>query len=142
MMFAGVVLLAYGASRLRSSAMGLVPIVFGAIALFLAGGEMVRFRRPPTDSRWWWFSHMTNMLAAYVATLSAFSVVNLTVLSPAIRWLWPTVIGTTGILLWTRHYRRKFAQQRQWAKLPLTTPLPVSAIGGYSIRTRADLQNQ
>jgi hypothetical protein len=52
---------------------------------------------------------MRNMLAAYVATLSAFSVVNLTFLPTVARWLWPTIVGTTGIVLWSRHYRRKFA---------------------------------
>jgi uncharacterized membrane protein len=108
MILAGLVLLAYGVNRLQSSSLGFVAIVFGAIALFLAGDDMVQFRSPPTDPRWWWFSHMRNMLAAYVATLSAFSVVNLTFLPTVARWLWPTIVGTTGIVLWSRHYRRKF----------------------------------
>jgi hypothetical protein len=87
-------------------------MVFGAIALLLAGGDIVQFRRPPAEPRWWWFAHMRNMLAAYIAVVSAFSVVNLTFLPPVTRWLWPTVVGTTGIILWRRYYRRKFARQR------------------------------
>ena len=120
MLLAGIGFLAYGGQRLQVSSMGFVPIVFGAIALFLAGGEIVQYRRPPTDPRWWWFAHMRNMIAGYLATVSAFSVVNLKFLPPVVSWLWPTVIGTTGIVIWSRYYRRKFAQQSQ-AKLSSTS---------------------
>ncbi len=112
MILCGIGFIGYGVYRLQSSSFGVVPIIFGGIALLLTGGDMVQFRRSPTEDRWWWFTHMRNMLAAYIAVVSAFSVVNLTFLPPVTRWLWPTVVGTTGILLWTRHYRRKFAQQR------------------------------
>ena len=111
MVATGLALVGYGIYRLRGSSFGIVPIIFGAIALLLASRELVGFCRPPTEPRWWWFSHMTNMLAAYITTVSAFSVVNLTMLPPIVRWIWPTIIGTTGILLWTRYYRKKFAQQ-------------------------------
>ena len=70
---------------------------------------------------------MRNMLAGYLATVSAFSVVNLTFLPPVVRWLWPTVIGTTGILLWSRYYRRKFAQQKLQANSRSTPGMSLSA---------------
>ncbi len=112
MIATGVALIGYGIYGLQSSSFGVVPIVFGGIALLLSAREMAGFYRPPAEPRWWFFSHMTNMLAAYITTVSAFSVVNMTFLPPIVRWIWPTVVGTTGILLWTRHYRRKFAAQR------------------------------
>ena len=43
MILTGLVFVAYGVNQLRSSTMGLVPIVFGGIALFLAGAEMGNF---------------------------------------------------------------------------------------------------
>ena len=49
---------------------------------------------------------MGNMLGAYIATVSAFSVVNFTVLPPIVRWLWPTAVGVPLIILWIRHDRR------------------------------------
>ncbi len=113
MLFGGLCFVGYGVYGLQTSSFGVVPIVFGAIALFLAGGDMVQFQRPPAEPRWWWFSHMRNMLAAYIATVTAFAVVNLKFLPPVTRWLWPTLIGTIGIAVWTRHYRRKFAQQAE-----------------------------
>jgi hypothetical protein len=57
----------------------------------------------------WWYSHMTRMLAAYIATVTAFSVVNFEFLPRVVRWLWATVAGTVGIVIWTRYYRRKFS---------------------------------
>ena len=56
----------------------------------------------------WWYSHMTRMLSAYIATVTAFSVVNFKFLPPVARWLWATVVGTVGIIIWTRYYRKKF----------------------------------
>ena len=51
---------------------------------------------------------MPNFLSAYIATVSAFSVVNFKFLPYLWRWLWPTVIGVTGIVIWRVYYRRKF----------------------------------
>ena len=111
MLLAGIAFLGYGAQRLLTSSFGVVPILFGAIALSLSGRELVKLRHPPTEPRWWWFSHMRNMLAAYLATVTAFSVVNLTFLPETVRWIWPTVLGSAGIIIWTGYYRRKFARQ-------------------------------
>jgi hypothetical protein len=55
---------------------------------------------------------MTRMLAAYIGTVTAFSVVNFQFLPPVARWLWATVAGTVGIVIWTRCYRRKFSGNR------------------------------
>jgi hypothetical protein len=48
------------------------------------------------------------MMAAYIATVTAFSAVNFHFLPPVARWLWPSVVGTLGILVWVRYYRKKF----------------------------------
>jgi hypothetical protein len=76
-------------------------------------------RRPFTSNeqslqavRAWWFSHMTRFLGAYIATVTAFSVVNFRFLSYVWRWLWPTVIGVIGIVFWRRYYAGKFEKQR------------------------------
>lgn len=86
-----------------------VALIFGLLGLLLVGRELRSFWRPDAESRAWWYRHMGNMLGAYIATVSAFSVVNFTVLPPIIRWLWPTAVGVPLIGLWVRHYRRRFA---------------------------------
>lgn len=90
--------------------LGIVPVVFGVLGIVLAGLDVWKFVRPPDDRRAWWFAHMTGMLGAYIATVSAFSVVNFTFLPTTARWLWPTVIGTPLIVLWITYYKRRFAR--------------------------------
>lgn len=88
-----------------------VAIVFGIGGVVAAGVDMVRFVRPPTERMAWWFSHMAGMLGSYIATVSAFSVVNFDFLPTVARWLWPSVVGTPLIVLWVVYYKRKFARR-------------------------------
>ena len=91
---------------------GIVPVVFGLLGMVLAGIDFWRFVRPPADERAWWFAHMGGMLGSYIAAVSAFSVVNFAFLPTAVRWLWPTILGTPLIALWIRYYRIRFGRAR------------------------------
>src|SRR4030095_15565321 len=91
---------------------GIVPIVFGLLGMVLAGIDFWRFVRPPADERAWWFAHMGGMLGSYIAAVSALSVVTSASLPPAVRWLWPTIVGTPLIALWIRYYRIRFGRAR------------------------------
>ncbi|MDB6125853.1 MAG: hypothetical protein JWQ71_4846 [Pedosphaera sp.] len=88
-----------------------VPIIFGAIGVFLGMMDIVRLRKPPRAKQAWMFLHMTRFLGAYVATVTAFSVVNFHFLPFYWRWLWPTAFGTFGITIWRTYYARKFKSQ-------------------------------
>ena len=87
---------------------GVVPVIFGAFGMVLAGVDLVKFFRPPADRNAWWFEHMGGMLGSYIAAVSAFSVVNFALLPTAVRWLWPTAIGTPLIALWITYYKVRF----------------------------------
>jgi hypothetical protein len=87
---------------------GIVPVVFGALGMVLSGLDVRRFVQPPADRDAWWFAHMAGMLGSYIATVSAFSVVNFDFLPTTVRWLWATVIGTPLIAIWIASYRRRF----------------------------------
>ena len=53
------------------------------------------------------------MMAGYIATVSAFSAVNLSTLLPVVvAWLWPTLLGTPVIILLVRHYRQRYGHHR------------------------------
>ncbi len=112
MLVGSIALLAFGAYLMLTSSFGMVALVFGAIGLLFAIRDIREFRHHPADKMAWWYSHMTRMMAAYIATVTAFSVVNFKFLPPVPRWLWATVVGTVGIVIWTRYYRKKFSGQR------------------------------
>jgi hypothetical protein len=112
MIVGSLALIAQGVLAMMSSSAGVVPLVFGVIGLWLAASDVREFLHHPADKMAWWYSHMTRMMAAYIATVTAFSVVNMKFLPQVTRWLWPTVIGTAAIVIWTRYYRRKFNARR------------------------------
>jgi uncharacterized membrane protein len=84
-----------------------VRLAFGGISLLLGVSDVTRFLGPPPGKRAWFFSHMSRFLGAYVATVTAFSVVNFQFLPYFWRWLGPTMVGTVGILIWRNYYQRR-----------------------------------
>jgi len=109
---ASAAMVVYGASvLLAGNGFGTVMVVFGVLGTSGAGQDLRSFIRPSTDKQAWFFKHMTGFLTSYIATVSAFSAVNFMFLPPVVRWLWPTVLGTAGLIAWSRHYRKKFARK-------------------------------
>ena len=112
----GIGLLYMGLFKMATFSFQFQPIMFafGVICSGLAIGDISRFVmpfNPETDKQNWWFTHMGNMLGAYIAAITAFSAVNFSFLPPVVRWLWPTVIGAPMIVIWIRHYRKKFGNK-------------------------------
>jgi hypothetical protein len=81
-----------------------VMLVLGGIAVALGTGGL---RAGPVDHHGRRQRHLRSMLAAYIGTVTAFSAVNLHVLPVMVRWLWPTVLGTVAIILWSRAEARR-----------------------------------
>jgi hypothetical protein len=85
----------------------IASIIFGGLA---AGGslrDMWSYSHTPSDPKAWLYSHISGMLGAYIATLTAFSAVNMTFLPPVVRWLWPTIIGIPAISFWIASHKRQ-----------------------------------
>ncbi len=120
-------LLLFGLTRL-SSAFGIISIVFGTIGTLIGLRDILSFIRPPKDRNKWFFSHMTGMVASYIAALSAFSAVNLNFdwLPVAIQWLWPTIIGTPLLTIWVRSYKKKFNKGRKVTDVAIVKVKPDS----------------
>lgn len=91
---------------------GVVPVIFGGVGMVLSGLDLWKFARPRADRNQWWFDHMAGMLGSYIATVSAFSVVNFTFLPTAVRWLWPTAIGTPLVAAWITYYKLRFRRAK------------------------------
>jgi len=106
-------LIVYGIMILPG-AFGIISIVFGFLGTALGVRDIVSFLRPPASKTHWFFSHMSGMIAAYIAAMSAFSAVNLTYdwMPTVVQWLWPTIIGVPLMNLWMKKYREKFNKGR------------------------------
>jgi uncharacterized membrane protein len=97
--------------------MGIVAVVFGVIGMSLAIGQMKSFVLTPSEKMFWWYTHLGNMIASYIAAWSAFSVVTLSryLGNTWYVWLWPTIVGVPAIVLTAAYYKRKFAPRAKAA---------------------------
>lgn len=76
--------------------------------------NMQRFYKRSHEKHEWLFAHMTGFLGGYIATVSAFSAVNMEFIKPVwLQWLWPTILGAPLIALWSSYYRKKFTRGRR-----------------------------
>lgn len=124
---AGGGMLAMGfVQRGQFGSFSIVLYVLGALCVSKGVRSIYEFFRPPTARAAWLFAHFGNMLAAYIATVTAFSAVNLRFIEPIwIRWLWPTAIGTLVIAYYTTRYKREFARGTRVRQLVTVRDAPV-----------------
>mgnify|MGYP001552243653 FL=1 len=87
----------------------IVLMVFGGISAFLVVGDVrvyaLTLRRKPVPKLAWLQRHIGHMMGSYIATVTAFTVVNFSS-SPLGVWVWfaPTVVVVPLIIFWTRRY--------------------------------------
>lgn len=84
---------------------GIVFLVFGAISLLFVYQDKRNFTGKPAVKNYGLTTHLQRMAGSYIASATAFLVVNNNVLPGIIAWLLPTVIFTPLIVTWTRKYR-------------------------------------
>ncbi|MFC7079599.1 hypothetical protein [Halorussus caseinilyticus] len=83
---------------------GVVLVAFGGIGL-ASGVTDIRTFRNGDDAEKWTETHLQRMIAAFIATVSAVSAVNLTPELGFVAWLWPTVVGVPLTSYWAKKYR-------------------------------------
>jgi hypothetical protein len=89
-------------------------LAFGVVGLALVFGNLHRFYKRNHEKQEWLYGHMTGFLGGYIATVSAFSAVNMSFIQPTwLQWLWPTLIGSPLIAYWIRHYKARFTRGRR-----------------------------
>lgn len=74
------------------SSFGLVPFVFGVLSFAMALVDYLKFFKPPTGKGKWVVTHASRMGGAYIATVTAFIVVNFEMEPNWILWLLPSAI--------------------------------------------------
>jgi uncharacterized membrane protein len=92
---------------------GVIAVIFGVLGMVIAGRSLATVLWPPEEKQFWWYLHMRGMIASYIATVTAFVVVNLVPRFGNTWWLWlgPVMVGVPALLIWQRYYRGKFQKQ-------------------------------
>lgn len=96
----------------RHDSFGMTGMVFGALSLLFIYRNVKKLLFPPKDDFHWIYSHIMGMGGGYIATFTAFLVVNATFNSPLLVWLSPTVIGTPIIMYTNARLRRKYVLRK------------------------------
>jgi hypothetical protein len=102
---------------LMISSMKVVLIVFGFISLYLSILDIRLFFSIPTKKtqtkNQWLLRHISMMMGSYIATLTAFLVVNIKLVNfPWITWLTPTIIGIPIIVFYRNKFTLKLKSQK------------------------------
>lgn len=93
------------------SQQALLFTLLGVIGSAMVLGGFLQFYRQRQDRRLWLYGHIRGFIGGYIATLMAFSAVNLTMIEPPwLRWLWPGIVGVPLIYFWIRSLRKRFAK--------------------------------
>lgn len=112
MLLAGAVMVVLGALGVAGievlplpAGLAVVLVVFGGIGAALSAADLRAFRR---DLSWSdkVARHLQRMTGAYIATTTAFIVVNGSFLPPLVRWLGPTALLVPMIFWFTARLRR------------------------------------
>lgn len=89
----------------------IVLIIFGSITALMGLQDYILFYRsrsiPPKKVSWLQM-HIGRMTGSYIATTTAFLVVNIQLPPMWIIWLGPTLLGTMLIIYYTRKYKSAF----------------------------------
>lgn len=94
----------WGIARLLDgSSFGVVMVAFGGIGVAFGVADARTFRADGRRGSWM-VSHLQRMVAAFIATVSAVSAVNLTDALGFVAWLLPTVLLVPLIVHWSRKY--------------------------------------
>jgi uncharacterized membrane protein len=82
--------------------------LFGAIMVIFSINDYLYFSKKRAEKQKWLFRHIGRMCGAYIATFTAFLVVNVESNPDFLAWILPTIIGTPLIAYYIRTYKKKF----------------------------------
>ncbi len=92
---------------LQSNFFGVVFIAFGSISLIFVYQDYINFKGRASVKNFWLTTHIQRMVGSYIASVTAFLVVNNTLLPGVIAWLLPTIVLVPLIIYWSRKHEVK-----------------------------------
>lgn len=108
MLLFGLCFMIYGGTLVVfSKNFGIVLLVFGIISLLMVKQDIAIYRGNIKNTNYWLLIHISRMVGAYIASITAFLVVNNTILPGLVVWLAPGVLLTPLIFYWINKYKGK-----------------------------------
>lgn len=86
---------------------GTVLLVFGSISILMVMQDYKNFKGRSSKKNYWLTNHIQRMTGAFIASITAFIVVNNTVLPGVVAWLLPTVALVPVLVRWSKKYAVK-----------------------------------
>ena len=84
---------------------GIVFIVFGSIGLLFSCQDNLNYKGKSKIKNYFLTTHIQRMTGSYIASTTAFLVVNNKFLPDILAWLLPTILIVPLIVKWTRKYK-------------------------------------
>ena len=106
MALAGLAMMGWGGANLGTGAQPLILLIFGAIGVSLAVADWRDWRKGAVTGKERIARHLSRMLGASIATITAAVTVNLTFLPDVVTWLGPTALLTPVIFWWNARVLR------------------------------------
>lgn len=107
--------LVWGILALRiHNGFGWVAVVFATFGMSFLRKDLRTLLQGPAEKMHWWYTHIGGMGGGYIATATAFIVVNIQFSPGWVLWLIPTAVGVPIIMRTTAKYRRQFAAKAAW----------------------------
>lgn len=106
MAFFGVAFIGFGIFHLiRSDLFGTVFLVFGAISILFVYQDKKNFTGQSMIKNYFLITHFQRFIGSYIASATAFLVVNNKVLPSVVAWLLPTFLIVPLIIKWSKKYK-------------------------------------
>lgn len=108
MLIFGIAFIVFGGYKLLNhNSFGIVLIVFGIISCLFVWRDKNNFIGKSRYKNFWLVTHIQRMVGSYIATVTAFLVVNNKILPDVVSWLLPTFLLVPLIVKWVIQYKIK-----------------------------------
>ena len=106
MLLFAVAFIVFGIFNIRNgNYFGTVFIVFGSIGLLFSYQDFINFKGLSKIKNYFLTTHLQRLTGSYIASTTAFLVVNNKILPSILAWLLPTILLAPLIIIWTRKYK-------------------------------------
>ena len=90
-----------------SGTLMILCLIFGGLGFLFSMQSLRDLFRKSLARNYWLGKHISGMVGAFIASISAFSVVTFGFLPALVQWLWPTFVLTPIIIYWQRKVNPK-----------------------------------